>query len=111
MTDGHFELLNKFAAKNQAKLLDLALLWNRQNNSNMPKVKESKNARNIMFKILAFWYNDCRFASPLNCTYDYERNKFKIDRTILTCLNLLSELSVTDERVDPNYRKALLLIK
>ncbi len=40
MTDGHFELLNKFAAKNQVKLLDLALLWNRQNNSNMPKVKE-----------------------------------------------------------------------
>ena len=38
----------------------------------------------------------------------FEKNhpaKFEIDRAILTCLK---ELTVTNERTDPNYRKASL---
>ena len=35
--------------------------------------------------------------------------KVKIDSTILTCLNQRKELSVTDVRTDPNYKKASLL--
>ena len=37
--------------------------------------------------------------------------KFEIDRTILTYLNQRKELTVTDGRTDPNYRKFLLLTR
>ena len=35
--------------------------------------------------------------------------KFKIDMAILTYINKQSELSFSDVRTDPNYRKSLLL--
>ena len=47
--------------------------------------------------------------SFLCCTYWNHHSKFEIDLSILKCLNLRKELTVTDRRTDLNNRKAYVL--